>query len=90
MLISLPVSAVALLAVLIFATKYAAKTYIDPNPEITESEIETKLKNAPGAMKSTLPVLVPILLIVSKSILLPYQDRLPVGLFDFRAARLLF
>ena len=82
MLISLPVSAVALFAVLIFATKYAAKTYIDPNPEITESEIETKLKNAPGAMKSTLPVLVPILLIVSKSILLPYQDRLPVGLFE--------
>ena len=82
MLIALPVSAVALLATLIFATRYAAKTYIDPNPEITASEIETKLKTAPGAMKSTLPILVPILLIILRSVSLTYQDRIPAGVFN--------
>jgi len=82
MLIALPVSAVALLATLIFATRYAAKTYIDPNPEITASEIETKLKTAPGALKSTLPILVPILLIILRSVSLTYQDRIPAGVFN--------
>jgi GntP family gluconate:H+ symporter len=82
MLIALPVSAVALIATLIFATRYAAKTYIDPNPEITASEIETKLKTAPGALKSTLPILVPILLIILRSVSLTYQDRIPAGVFN--------
>ena len=82
MLIALPVSAVALLTTLIFATRYAAKTYIDPNPEITASEIETKLKTAPGAMKSTLPILVPILLIILRSVSLTYQGRIPAGVFN--------
>ena len=80
MLIALPVSAAALVATLIFATRYAAKTYIDPNPEVTASEIETKLKTAPGAMKSTLPVLVPIILIILRSVSLTYQTRIPAGL----------
>jgi gluconate:H+ symporter, GntP family len=82
MLIALPVSAVALLATLLFATRYAAKTYIDPNPEITASEIESKLKTAPGAMKSTLPILVPIILIILRSVSLTYQDRIPAGVFN--------
>jgi gluconate:H+ symporter, GntP family len=82
MLIALPVSAVALVATLIFATRYAAKTYIDPNPEVTASEIETKLKTAPGALKSTLPVLIPIILIILKSVSLTYEDRIPAGLFE--------
>ena len=82
MLISLPVSIVALLATLIFANRYAAKTHIDPNPEITASEIESRLKDAPGAMKSTLPVLVPIFLIILRSVSLTFEDRLPAGLFE--------
>lgn len=81
MLISLPVSVVALLATLFFATRYAARTYIDPNPEVTASEIESRLKNAPGALKSTLPVLVPICLIVLRSISQTFESRLPAGVF---------
>jgi GntP family gluconate:H+ symporter len=82
MLISLPVSVVALLATLLFATRYAAKTYIDPNPEITESEIESRLKSAPGALLSTLPVLVPICLIVLRSVSQAYEGRVPAGVFE--------
>lgn len=67
MLLGLPISALALAVGLLYATKYAAKTYIDPNPQTTEEEINLLLKDAPGPLKSSVPVLVPILLIVAKS-----------------------
>ncbi len=66
--LGLIVSAVALIPGLLFATKYASKTYIDPNPEMKDSEINARLKDAPGAFKSSLPVLVPIILILLRSI----------------------
>ncbi len=53
MLTALPVSAIALVVALIYATKYAAKTYIDPIPETDESEMEKRMKDAPGALKSS-------------------------------------
>ncbi|UCE06363.1 MAG: GntP family permease [bacterium] len=65
--IGIPVSIVALTAGIIFARKYVAKTYIDPNPQISEKELKVRSENAPGAFKSSLPVIVPILLIVLKS-----------------------
>lgn len=68
LLIGVPVSALALFVGLMFATKYAAKTWIDPNPEISEEEVQQQLKNAPGILKSSLPVFVPIILIVLNSI----------------------
>lgn len=68
MLLAVPISALALLAGLLFATKYAAKTWIDPNPDLSEEELNLKLKEAPGLFKSSLPVVVPIILIVLKSI----------------------
>ncbi|MBN2011903.1 GntP family permease [candidate division KSB1 bacterium] len=67
-LLGLFISALALSVGILFATKYAARTYIDPNPDISDIEIEKRTKNAPGAFKATLPVLVPILLILLKSI----------------------
>ncbi|WP_460923343.1 GntP family permease [Pontibacter brevis] len=67
MLLGLPISALALAVGLLYATKYAAKTYIEPNPQTTEEEINLLLKDAPGPFKSSIPVLVPILLIVAKS-----------------------
>ena len=67
MLLGLPISALALIASLLYATQYAAKTYIDPNPQTTDEEIRLLLKNAPGPLKSSIPVLVPILLIIAKS-----------------------
>ncbi|MDT0684981.1 GntP family permease [Autumnicola psychrophila] len=68
MLLAVPISALALIVGVVFATKYAAKTWIDPNPDISEKEIQNRLDDAPGAFKSSIPVFVPIILIVLKSI----------------------
>jgi len=65
--VGIPVSLITLTAGIIFATKYVAKSYIDPNPQISEEELKIRSESAPGALKSSLPVLVPILLIVLKS-----------------------
>ena len=65
--IGMPVSLVALVAGIIFAKKYVAKTYIDPDPQISEEELRVRSERAPGAMKSSLPVLIPIFLILLKS-----------------------
>lgn len=70
MLLGIPVSLVALLIGLVFVQKYVSKTYIDPNPDITDVEIAERLKAAPSAFKSTVPIFVPILLIVIKSLII--------------------
>jgi GntP family gluconate:H+ symporter len=67
MLIGLPVSALSLVAGIIFARKYAARTFIDPDPKISEAEIKERMKSAPGTIKSSLPVIIPIQLIVTRS-----------------------
>lgn len=69
MLIGIPVSLFALMVILVFVKKVVSKIYIDPDPEITDAEITERLKNAPSAFKSTIPIFVPILLIVIKSVL---------------------
>ena len=66
--LGLVVSAFALVVGWVFATKVAAKTYIDPNPELTQAEVLEKIKHAPSAFKAFTPIVVPILLIVLKSI----------------------
>lgn len=72
--VGVPVSLVALCASLIFATKYAAKTWIDPNPDLTETQILARHKDAPGVGKAALPVFVPILLILARSFLKAFPD----------------
>ena len=67
-LLGLPISFIALLGGWLFATKYAAKVYIDPNPDISEKEISETMKEAPSAFYAILPIFVPIVLIVLKSI----------------------
>lgn len=69
MLLGIPISLVALMIGLVFVKKYVSKTYIDPDPDITEDEIVERLKTAPSAFKSTIPIFVPIILIVIKSLL---------------------
>jgi len=65
-----PISLCALAAALVFATKYAAKTYIDPDQDVIVSKQQKKVKTVPpSALKSSIPILVPILLIVLKSVL---------------------
>jgi len=52
----------------LYASKIASRIYIDPDPEISPAEIEQKLRTAPSAFKSFVPILLPILLIVLKSV----------------------
>lgn len=68
MLLGIGVSAAALVVAILYAKHIAGKTYIDPNPELTDDDIEEKIKEAPSAIKSFLPIFIPILLIVGKSI----------------------
>jgi len=68
--LGIPISLVALTAGIVFARKYAARTYIDP--DLGETFDEAKKNNAidrPGPMRSSIPILAPIFLIVLKSIL---------------------
>lgn len=65
--LAIPVSIVALIMALLFATKFAARTYIDPNPDISQESIELRMKTAPSAFKASLPIVVPIILIMINS-----------------------
>mgnify|MGYP001818780143 FL=1 len=68
MLIGLVIGVLSLIVAVIYCKKMGSKHYIDPNPDISEDEIQEKIKQAPGAFKSFLPILIPILLIVGKSL----------------------
>jgi GntP family gluconate:H+ symporter len=67
-LLGLPVSIIALSVGWLFAVKYASKVIIDPNPDMSESEIKAKIKDSPSAFKAFLPIFLPIVFIVLKSI----------------------
>ncbi|MHC4913127.1 MAG: GntP family permease [Planctomycetota bacterium] len=67
-LLGMVVSVFALVAGWLFATRVASKTYIDPNPELSEEQVLEKIKHAPSAFKAFIPIVAPILLIVLKSI----------------------
>lgn len=67
-----PISFVALLVAIVYAKKYAARTYI--NPDLGDKFNQQQLSDQeekPGAITSSIPILVPILLIVMKSVLSP-------------------
>jgi len=68
MLLAVPISALALSVGVLYANKWAARTWIDPNPDISDEEVQELLKDAPSVVKSSIPVLVPILLILLKSV----------------------
>ena len=68
MFLGIAIGLVALVVAIIFAKKYAAKTYIDPNPDYSDEQIEDMVNQAPSAFKSFLPILIPILLILAKSL----------------------
>jgi len=64
-LLGLFVAAIALIPALIFAKKIAAKTYIDPQPLVPDEKTNNY---SPGILRSALPILVPIILIILKSL----------------------
>lgn len=67
-LTGLVTSVFTVVAAWLFITKYASRTYIEPAPQETDDAIVEKIKKAPSALKSFIPVVVPLLLIVLKSI----------------------
>ncbi|HPX99500.1 MAG TPA: GntP family permease, partial [Bacteroidaceae bacterium] len=67
-LVGLIVSLFSLVIAYIFVSKYVSRTYIDPAPNQSDHDIEEKVKNAPSAVKSFLPIVIPLLLIVLKSV----------------------
>ncbi|MEL6653982.1 MAG: GntP family permease, partial [Bacteroidota bacterium] len=69
MLMGIGVSALSLIPAIYYASRYASKVYIDPNPDMSEEQINEKIKQAPSAFRSFLPILVPILLIITASII---------------------
>lgn len=64
----LVVAAIALVAGLVFVKKVASKTWIDPDPELNEDQIREKMSKGPSAIKAFVPILIPLVLIVLKSI----------------------
>ena len=62
------VSLFTLFTAWIFASRFASKVYIDPNPNETEEEILQKIKKAPSAGTAFIPIIVPLVLIVLKSV----------------------
>lgn len=69
MLFGLMIGIPTLVVAIIYAKYIGKRTYVDPNPKVTEEEIELRLQNAPSAFKSFLPILIPILLILAKSVM---------------------
>ena len=61
-------SFVALFVSIYFAKWAGSKVYIDPNPEIKVEEIDKTMHDGPSALKSFLPIFIPIILIVLRSI----------------------
>ncbi|WP_047246976.1 GntP family permease [Maribacter thermophilus] len=76
-----PASIIALISGIIFAKKYASKTQIEPDVE-DALKAEKELINAPSALKSSVPILLPILLIVLKSVLNPKRTGLDNSFVD--------
>jgi GntP family gluconate:H+ symporter len=67
-LVGLIVSLFPLVIAYLFVNGYVSRTYIDPAPNQSDHDIEEKVKNAPSAVKSFLPIVIPLLLIVLKSV----------------------
>jgi GntP family gluconate:H+ symporter len=67
-LFSLPIGIITLSFCWFWAVTVAGRIHIDPNPELTENEFTSRLKKAPSAFHACLPIVIPIILIVFKSI----------------------
>lgn len=61
-------SILPLLVAWLFVTRWATRIYIDPEPNETEADIEKKVAQAPSALKSFLPIMIPLILIVLRSV----------------------
>ena len=69
LMVGLPVSLIALIISIAFAHFYVSRTYIDPASVGPGTESQPDLNRAPGATKALLPVLIPIILILTRAVL---------------------
>jgi GntP family gluconate:H+ symporter len=69
MLIGILIGLPTLVVAIFISKRILSSVYIDPNPEVSDKEIREKIKKAPGVLKSFLPIILPILLIVLRSAL---------------------
>lgn len=67
-LLGLPISIFTMLIGWQFAVRYASRVHIDADPEHTEEEIAALMREAPAPAKAFAPILIPIILIVLRSI----------------------
>jgi len=67
-LIGLIVSVPAMLIGVLYANIMGKRIYIEPEPELSDAEIEERTKKAPSTFNSFMPIVVPIILILLKSI----------------------
>jgi len=61
-------SILPVMVTILFVAKWASRIYIDPNPKADENVVSEKMKDAPSALKSFIPIILPLVLIVLKSI----------------------
>ena len=66
--LAVPVSLFALFFGWLWATRVAARTYIDPTPEVDQEEVEEREQEAPGALHTLSPIILPLALIILRSI----------------------
>ncbi len=64
LLLGLPVSIAGLIAGWLFSIKIASRTYIEPEPDVTERKETTQ----PSLFRSIIPIFVPVLLIILRSV----------------------
>ena len=67
-LFGLVVSIPVLIVGWLFSIKVASKIYIDPQPDLSDRDIKDKMDEAPATPKALLPIALPILLIILKSV----------------------
>ena len=81
------VSIIALVAGWLFSVKYAKKVYINHDKHRQELEVEKISAEAPSALISVTPILLPIILIVLKSVgdleTQPFGDSIIADIIDF-------
>jgi gluconate:H+ symporter, GntP family len=67
-LIGLPVSLTAALTGWMWASWMGRRFPIDPNPDLTDQQVAEKLSQAPATVKSALPIIAPLVLIMLRSV----------------------
>lgn len=69
MILGLAVGLCTLPVAILYGKYYAGKTLIEPDQEVDAQELASFTRSAPSAFQSFLPIVVPIILIIGKSVL---------------------